>query len=245
MIFGIRPILEALDERKSIDKVYIKSGMENSLGKELMGKLKAHDIPFQIVPYQRLNRFTRKNHQGAIALISSIEFSNLSEMIVRLYEEGKDPLIMMLDGVSDVRNFGAIARSAECLGADAVAIPFKGSAAVGPDAIKTSAGALMRIPVCKVASTGKAVEEMQAAGLKVVCMSEKAKAGLHETDLKGPLCIVMGAEDTGVSNEVLRKADELVQIPMSGKIGSLNVSVSAGIALYEVTRQRQSGQNID
>jgi 23S rRNA (guanosine2251-2'-O)-methyltransferase len=243
MIFGIRPILEAIDERKSIDKVFLKTGMDNPLGKELMQKLRKHDIPYQIVPYQRLNRFTRKNHQGAIALISPVEFSRLDELVTMIYEKGEDPLIVLLDGVTDVRNFGAIVRSAECLGAHAVAMPFKGSAAVGPDAVKTSAGALLRLPLCKVESTPKACKELQQAGLKVVAMTEKAKGELAEIDLNGPLAIVMGAEDVGVSDEVLRTADDLARIPMSGNIGSLNVSVSAGISLYEVHRQRKT-QNI-
>lgn len=240
MIFGIRPILEALEEGKSIDKVFLKAGLEGDLSKELMGTLKAHNVPFQIVPFQRLNRFTRKNHQGAVALISPIEFADLNETITSLFEKGIIPVVVLLDGVSDIRNFGAIVRSAECLGANTVAIPFKGSAAVSPDAVKTSAGALLRMPVCKVNSSSKAVEDLQRAGLKVVCLTEKASAELHEIDLNGPLAIVMGAEDTGVSTEVLRKADELAKIPMQGKTGSLNVSVSAGIALYEASRQRNN-----
>lgn len=240
MIFGIRPILEAIDEGKSIDKVFLKSGMDNPLGKELTRELRKHDIPYQIVPYQKLNRFTRKNHQGAIALISPVEFAKLDELITMVYERGEDPLIVLLDGITDVRNFGAIVRSAECLGAHAVAMPFKGSAAVGPDAVKTSAGALLRLPLCKVQSTAKACKELQKAGLKIVAMSEKAKDDLAEMNLNGPLAVVMGAEDTGISDEVLKTADELARIPMSGNIGSLNVSVSAGISLYEVTRQRSS-----
>jgi 23S rRNA (guanosine2251-2'-O)-methyltransferase len=156
-----------------------------------------------------------------------------------IFEKGEDPLLVLLDGITDVRNFGAIARSAECLGAHAVVIPFKGGAAVNPDAVKTSAGALMRLPVCKVQSMQATIDWLQASGIQVIGMTEKASQEIQQTLMPGPVAVVMGAEDTGLSKEVMMKADDLVKIPMTGNIGSLNVSVSAGIALYEISRQKK------
>jgi 23S rRNA (guanosine2251-2'-O)-methyltransferase len=241
MIFGIHPVLEALEEGKSVDKVFLKKGMEGDSGRHLMEKLRFYKVPFQFVPVEKLNRLTRKNHQGVVAMISPVEFASLESLIQSLYEEGKVPLLVALDGVTDVRNFGAIARSADCLGANGIIIPFKGSAAVSADAVKTSAGALMRLPVCKVITLKETLQYLVDSGLRIVGFSEKAKQDLHLSDLKGPMVILMGSEEDGISPELRPLISEMVRIPMAGKTSSLNVSVSAGIALYEVWRQRNEG----
>ena len=190
-----------------------------------------------------MTRLTRKQHQGVIAFISEIEYTPLETLIPMLYEAGRSPFVLLLDGLTDVRNFGAIARTAECAGVDALIIPERGSVTVTADAIKTSAGALHRLPVCRVSSIMSAVSLLQASGLKIVAASEKARDVYTETELRLPLGLVLGAEDEGVSEEVLRRADHIVRIPQVGAIGSLNVSVAAGILIYEIVRQGAAVSN--
>ena len=193
------------------------------------------------MPGERLDRVTRKNHQGVIAWLSIIEFQSLENILPRVFEEGRDPLIMVLNGVSDVRNFGAIARSAECLGVDAIVIPEKRSARINADAIKTSAGALNNIAIARVKSLHSAIRLMSESGLKIVAASEKSDLSLDKTDLSGPLALIMGAEDRGIDRELLALADDHATISTSGITSSLNVSVAAGICLYEINRQRAKG----
>jgi len=238
MIFGIRAVIEAIEAGKEIDKVIIKRELQGDLFKELFAVLKAHDIPVQRVPMERLDRFTRKNHQGVIAFLSAITYEHIEDIIPFLYENGKDPFIVLLDGITDVRNFGAIARTCEVAGVDAIVIPAKGSVSVNADAVKTSAGALLKIPVCKEPSLTDAIKFLKNSGVKVVAASERGAQEYTKADYSGPVAIVMGAEDTGVSNENLRITDSLVSIPQFGTIGSLNVSVAAGILIYEVIRQK-------
>lgn len=240
MIFGIHPVLEAMESGKSIDKVFLKKGMEGDAGRHLMDRLRFYKVPFQFVPVEKLNRLTGKNHQGVIAMISPVEFASLESLIQSIYEDGETPLFVALDGVTDIRNFGAIARSADCLGAHGIIIPFKGSAAVSADAVKTSAGALMRLPVCKVPNLNESLKFLVDSGLRIVGFSEKAKDELHVADLSGPMVILMGSEEDGISPELRPLINEMLKIPMRGKTASLNVSVSAGIALYEVWRQRNT-----
>lgn len=241
MIFGTRAIIEGVKAGKDIDKVFLKKGGNNELLNELINHLREREIPFQFVPEQKLNRITRKNHQGAIALISPISFQKVEDIIPQIYEKGEMPFFILLDGVSDVRNFGAIARTAECAGVHALIIPSKGSAQINADAMKTSAGALHSLPVCRENSLVKTVELLQNSGIKVVAATEKTQNSLFNSDLNGPVCIVMGAEDTGISNDIIKHADILAQLPIKGKIESLNVSVATGVFIYEAVRQRGIG----
>ncbi|NDW18604.1 23S rRNA (guanosine(2251)-2'-O)-methyltransferase RlmB [Dysgonomonas sp. 216] len=237
MIFGIRAVIEAIEAGKEIDKVIVKRELSGDLYKELVTVLKSHDIPMQKVPVERIDRFTRKNHQGVIAFLSAITYERIEDIIPFLYEQGKNPFILVLDGLTDVRNFGAIARTCEVAGVDAIVIPARGSVTVNADAVKTSAGALLKIPVCKEQNLTDAIRFLKDSGIKVVAATERAAQTYTEVDYNGPVAIVMGAEDTGVSNDNLRICDDLVKIPQFGTIGSLNVSVAAGILIYEVIRQ--------
>lgn len=238
-IFGIRPVLEAIEAAKSIDKILVKRELSSTFIKELLLKAREYDIPVQKVPEERLNRITMKNHQGVVAIVSPVRYYDLDNMIISLYEEGKTPLVVILDGVTDARNFGAISRSAECAGADFIVIPEKGSASVTSDAVRASAGALFHIPVCRVKNLNTALDSFHQNGFKIVGASEKSAIPYTSVDFKVPVAVVMGAEDVGLSNDVLRKCDDLAAIPIIGKVGSLNVSVACGIMLYEAVRQRE------
>ena len=237
-IFGLHAVIEAIKAGKQIDRLLIKQGLQGALYHELMTEVKAHNIVYQIVPVERIELVTRKNHQGVLAWLSVIEYQYISNLLPMVYDKGEDPLIIALDGVSDVRNFGAIVRTAECLGAHAVIIPEKGSARITADAVKTSAGALLTIPVCREENLGNALKFLVSSGIKLVAASEKATKNYIEAGMKEPIAIVMGAEDEGVNPDHLRLCDEMVSIPMLGSIGSLNVSVAAGVLIYEAVRQR-------
>jgi len=239
-IFGIHAVREALDAGKELDKVLVRRGAASELMKGLMGELSRREVPLQLVPVEKLNRITRKNHQGVIAWLSQITYSNLEQVLPGIYEAGKEPLILLLDGISDVRNFGAIARSAECAGVHAIVIPAAGNAAINSDAIKTSAGALHRIPVCRVKSLTQSMRFLRDSGLRIFAATEKASDSLYQAELTGPLGMVMGSEERGISNALLKDADGWLSIPMKGSISSLNVSVATGIVLFEVLRQRMS-----
>lgn len=238
MIFGIRAVIEAIEAGKEIDKVIMRRDLQGDLAKELLSVSKTNNIFVQRVPVERLDRFTHKNHQGVIAFVSAITYEKIADIVPFLYENGKDPFIILLDGITDVRNFGAIARTCEVAGVDAIVIPGRGSVTVNADAVKTSAGALMKIPVCKEESLTETIQFLKNSGVKVVAASERGAQNYTEVEYQGPIAIVMGAEDTGVSNENLRIADNLVKISQFGTIGSLNVSVAAGVLIYEVIRQR-------
>lgn len=237
-IFGLRPVMEAIEASESIDKILVKRDLTGDLAKQLLNMARQLDIPVQRVPGEKLDRVTRKNHQGVIAIISPVRYYNLDNLVASLYEEGKNPLGVLLDGVTDARNFGAIARSAECAGADFIVIPEKGSASVTSDSVRASAGALFHIPVCRVKDLSQAIKRLQENGYKVTGASEKSKTDYTQIDFTVPSAIVMGAEDTGLGDEVIRKCDDLASIPICGKVGSLNVSVACGVMLYEVVRQR-------
>jgi 23S rRNA (guanosine2251-2'-O)-methyltransferase len=237
-IFGLRPIIEAIKAGKQIDRLLIKQGLQGPLYQELMTEVRNSGINYQIVPVERIELVTRKNHQGVLAWLALIEFQHISNILPEIFEKGEDPLIVALDGISDVRNFGAIVRSADCLGAHAVIIPEKGSARITADAIKTSAGALHTFPVCREKSIVRTVEYLKESGLHIICADEKKGDFAANTDISGPCVLIMGSEDKGISRELNELADVYVKIPMSGKIGSLNVSVASGILLYEIARQR-------
>ena len=241
MIFGLRPIIEAVESGKEIEKIFIKRELGGELAQQLWNLVHERQIPVVKVPVEKLNRLTRKNHQGAIAYLSPVVYQHIEDIIPVLYEEGKTPFVVVLDGVTDVRNFGAIARTCECAGVDAIVVPMKGGAAANADAVKTSAGALHIIPVCREISVQKAVQFLKDSGLTIVAASEKAVHDYSQADYRNPLAIVMGSEDVGISPEVLRLCDQMVSIPVLGKIQSLNVSVAAGVLIYEAVKQRGVG----
>jgi len=237
-IFGLRAVIEAIREGKTIDKLFIKKDLGGDLAAELFALMREHRIVAQRVPVERLNRITRRNHQGVVAMLAAVAYHNLGQLVTGLYDEGVLPFVVVLDGITDVRNFGAIARTAECCGVNAVIVPERGSVSVGGDAVKTSAGALLSLPVCRERSLTGAVRFLKDSGFTVVAVSEKADINYTRADYTGPVALVMGAEDTGISPEVLALCDRHVAIPMFGRIGSLNVSVAAGVMMYEVVRQR-------
>lgn len=238
MIFGIRAVIEAIQAGKEIDKILMRRDMTSELSRELFAALNGMQVPVQYVPLEKLNKLTVKNHQGAIAFISPVAYQRIEDIIPGIYEQGKMPFIVVLDGITDVRNFGAIARTCECAGVDAIVIPTKGGASISADAIKTSAGALLSIPVCREENLGNALKFLVASGIKLVAASEKATKNYTQAILSEPVAFIMGAEDEGVSPDHLRLCDEMVSIPMSGSIASLNVSVATGVLLYEAVRQR-------
>jgi 23S rRNA (guanosine2251-2'-O)-methyltransferase len=237
-IFGIRPVIEAIKAGKQIDRLLIKQGLQGTLYHELMTEVKTHNIVYQIVPVERIELVTKKNHQGVLAWLSVIEYQYIANLLPMIFEKGEDPLIIALDGVSDVRNFGAIVRTAECLGAHAIIIPDKGSARITADAVKTSAGALHSFPVCREKSIVKAMEYLKESGLKIICAAEKSGVTASDAQLTGPAVLILGSEDKGISRELIALSDQQIKIPMVGTIASLNVSVAAGILLYEIVRQR-------
>lgn len=238
MIFGVRAVLEAIDAGKEVDKILVKRDIQSELSRELFSALKGRTIPVLRVPVEKLNRITRKNHQGVIAFISAVEYASVDTLIPTLYEDGKNPFLVLLDGITDVRNFGSIARTADCAGVDSIIIPSHNSVTVNADAVKTSAGALHTLPVCREKNITETLKYLKASGIRIVCATEKSTKNYTEADFTQPVCIVMGAEDTGIPNEHLRLCDDWVSIPQFGNIESLNVSVATGVILYEAVRQR-------
>lgn len=241
-IFGIRAVTEAIEAGKSIDKVLVRRDLGGELAKDLLDKIKEYGILMQRVPHEKLNRITMKNHQGAIALLSPVDYYRLEDLVPLFYEEGRNPFILVLDGLTDTRNFGAIGRTAACAGVDAIVIPEKNSVSVTPDAIKTSAGGLFHVPVCRERDTLSAVRMLRENGYHIVGATEKGSMNYTDPDYTVPVAVVMGSEDVGISDAVLRECDDLAAIPIPGKIESLNVSVAAGIMTYEVLRQRNVRQ---
>lgn len=240
MIFGIRAVIEAIQAGKEIDKILMRRDMTSDLARELFNTLNGLEVPIQKVPIEKLNKITTKNHQGVIAFISAVTYQRIEDIIPTIYEEGRMPFIVVLDGVTDVRNFGAIARTCECAGVDAIVIPTKGGAAINADAVKTSAGALLSIPVCREACLTNVLKFLASSGIKIVAATEKANQNYTDISMTEPVAIIMGAEDEGVAPEHLRICDDMVKIPLLGSIDSLNVSVAAGILIYEAVRQRQA-----
>lgn len=240
LIYGTRAIIEAIESGKEIDKLFVQKNLKNDLIKELFEVIHKHHVPVSMVPVEKLNRLTRKNHQGVAAFVAAVPFANLDNIISTAFEKGKDPLIVLLDEITDIRNFGAIVRTAECSGADAIVIPAKGSAAINSDAVKTSAGALHHLPLCRVDSLEQLIKSLKSSGIRVIALTEKAEKSLYDQDMSGPVAILLGSEEKGIHPRHLRICDEMAKIPMFGQIGSLNVSVSAAVGLYEVVRQRQA-----
>jgi 23S rRNA (guanosine2251-2'-O)-methyltransferase len=238
-IFGIRTVIEAIQSGKNIDKIYLQKELSGPLFKELQHLASKKDINFSYVPVEKLNKLTNGNHQGAVAKISPVEFRNLEELVEEILEDQtKIPLFLLLDQITDARNFGAIIRTAECSGVHGIIIQNKGGAPVNADTIKTSAGAVFKIPICKVNHIKDAVYFMQSSGINVVAATEKTQSTLYDTNFKLPTALVMGSEDRGVNPSVLKIVDEKAKLPMYGTIASLNVSVACGAFLYEIVRQR-------
>ena len=237
-IYGTRAVIESIEAGKEVDKILLQKDIRNELILELQDLAKAYSIPIQKVPIEKLNRLTKKNHQGVVAYLSSVVYASLDNVISEAYGKGETPLLVILDRVTDVRNIGAIARTAECAGAHAIVVPSRGTAQLGADAMKTSAGALSHIAVCRVENLKTTIKEIQANGIVVIACSEKADDLVYTADLTAPLAIMMGSEEDGISPEYLKLADGHVKLPVNGQIESLNVSVAAGIIIYEVLRQR-------
>jgi 23S rRNA (guanosine2251-2'-O)-methyltransferase len=238
-IYGIHSIIEAIRAGQSLQKVLVKKGFKNVLKAELFDYLKKYIIPVQYVPVQKLNNITRSNHQGIIALASDIEYRNTEMLIPAIYERGKDPFMIVLDGITDIRNLGAIARSAEGAGVDALVLPNKGTAQVNADAIKTSSGALYALSVCRTSDLANTIHFLKNSGLQIVAVTEKARKLYYNIDFTLPTALIIGAEDHGIEKNILKITDQSVKIPMLGLISSLNVSVAASVIMYEVVRQRE------
>ena len=237
-IYGIRAVIEAINAGESINKVFVQKDLRGDLFRELEALLKKNNISHSFVPFSKLNRFTQGNHQGVIAEISPISFHVFEDLVNQVCAEKENPLFLLLDRISDVRNFGAIIRTAACTGVDGIIIPGSGSAPITADTVKTSAGAVFNVPIAKVSHMKDAVYYLQASGVQVVAATEKTSNTLYDLDLSNPLAIVMGAEGKGISPALLKIVDHLAQIPMAGNIASLNVSVACGVFLYEAVRQR-------
>lgn len=237
-IFGIRAIIEAIKSGKTIDKVFLQKGSRGELFQELERLVRTEGINSSYVPIEKLNRLSRGNHQGAVAQISPIEFHNIDDLVLNVIESGTTPLFLLLDQLSDVRNFGAIVRTAECTGVSGIIIQKKGGAPINGDTIKTSAGAIFKIPICKVDHIKDAVYHLQSSGIKVIAATEKAEDTIYNLSLNDPCAIIMGSEGRGINPSVLKAVDELAKLPILGDIESLNVSVACGAFLYEAVRQR-------
>ncbi|HET6225411.1 MAG TPA: 23S rRNA (guanosine(2251)-2'-O)-methyltransferase RlmB [Bacteroidia bacterium] len=238
LIFGMRPVIEALNAGKEVERLFVQSGLKNELATELMSLLKKHNVPFQYVPIEKLNRLTSKNHQGVVGYISSVVYQKIQDVLPLIFEAGKTPLLLILDRITDVRNFGAIARTAECSGVHAIIIPSRGAAQINADAMKTSTGALHTIPVCRENSLKETIHFLRESGLQVIACTEKTSEMYYQQDYTLPVAIIMGSEEDGVSPEYLKLVDAQAKIPLLGQISSLNVSVATGIVLYEAVRQR-------
>jgi 23S rRNA (guanosine2251-2'-O)-methyltransferase len=240
VVFGIRAVIETIKAGNEIDKLLIQRELGNSsLMAELLQVAHEHNVHITRVPIEKLDRITRKNHQGAICFISAIRYAALHNVLSGIFEKGETPLLVILDRITDVRNFGAIARSAECAGVHALIIPARGAAQITSDAIKTSSGALNFLPVCREENLKDTITYLQQSGVLVVACTEKAELHIYDIDLSGPTAIIMGSEEDGISQDFIKKADQLARIPVVGNIASLNVSVASGVVIYETVRQRQ------
>lgn len=237
-IYGIRAVIEAIKAGKEIDKILLQRGLANDLFGQLRKELVGKEIPYQFVPPEKLRRVSSANHQGVIAYLANVTYYKTEELLQSVFEKGKIPFVLILDRVTDVRNFGAIARSAECAGVDFIIIPSRGAAQINADAVKTSAGALHRIPVCREDNLKETIEYLKSSGLKIFACHEKTEQTVYSVDYSEPLAVIMGSEENGISGEYLKRSDAQIKIPMAGNISSLNVSVATGIVLFEILRSR-------
>lgn len=245
-IFGLHAIIEAIEAGKTIDKLLLKKDLSGDLAHTLINLARERDITIQRVPIEKLNRITHKNHQGAIAMLAAVNYYKVDQVLPAVFDEGMNPFFVILDGVTDVRNFGAIARTCDCAGVSAIVIPEKGSVSVNGDAIKTSAGALNYLPVCREHSLKEAITYLRQSGCRIIGTSDKNSVNYTSENYTGPVALVLGSEGKGISPEVMRQCDAFVKIPEFGNINSLNVSVAGGIMMYEVVRQRLAdGQGVE
>ncbi len=238
IVFGTRAVIESINAGKQIEKIFVLRGLKNELYDELNELVRLHKLSVSKVPVEKLNRLTRKNHQGVVAFVSPITYVPLHNVIANSYEDGKAPLVLILDRITDVRNFGAICRTAECTGVNAIVIPSKGGALINADAVKTSAGALNYLSICKEDNLNHTIKFLKESGFNVISCTEKAEKSIYEVDMDVPTAILMGSEEDGISNELINGSDEAVKIPIQGSIESLNVSVATAVVLYECVRQR-------
>lgn len=237
-IFGTRAVIEAIKAGRDIEKIYIQSGLNNDLIKELINTAATHKAPYSFIPQVKLDRLANKNHQGVVCVLSAVQYVPLENIIDKCYSEGREPFFLIVDRVTDVRNFGALARTAECAQVDAMIIADKGNAPITGDAMKTSAGALNHLPVCRVKDMKKTFQLLKDNGIQIIACTEKATSTIYQIDLNTPIAIILGSEEDGISPQMLKDADHLAKIPLMGSIESLNVSVAAGIVVYEKIRQR-------
>jgi len=238
IIYGYTPVIETLQSGKEIEKIFVFKSMLAHKAAELHKLAKEFEIPLQYVPKEKLNRFTNQNHQGVVAIVSSVSYVDIETLIPTLFETGKPPFLLILDKVTDVRNLGSIARTAECAGIDAIIVPYRGSAMINSDAVKTSAGALNKINLCRVANLKETILYLKNSGIQMIAATEKSEKPFFNIDYRNPVALVMGSEESGISEEYLKLCDEEVQIPMTGETQSLNVSVATGIILFEGVKQR-------
>lgn len=237
IIYGIRVVIEAIKNEVEINKILIQKGIDKDLFEELRTVLTGKDYQLQFVPVEKLNKLTANNHQGVIAFTSPVEYKNIEDLCDQWLSEGKEPCVLVLDRITDVRNFGGIARTAACMGVDAILVPSKGSALVSADAIKTSAGALHSIPVCKTDLLKNSLFYLQQSGFQIVSCTEKSKVSIENYSFFGPTAIILGSEEDGISHDLLKMSDARLSIPMAGDIASLNVGVATGMILYERLKQ--------
>ena len=237
-IYGLRPTIEAIKSGKELEKVFLQNGLKGDIFKELFGLIRELEIPFQFVPAEKLNRLSHQNHQGVISLISEITYQRIEDLVPFAFEQGRQPLFLILDRVTDVRNVGSIARTAECAGVDGLILPARGSAQINSDAIKTSAGALYKLPVVRSQNLKETIEFLKNSGLTIVAASEKSPDSYATADFNRPMALILGSEGEGISEEYLKLTDVHIRIPLLGDIESLNVSVASGVILFEALRQR-------
>lgn len=238
LVYGVHPVLEALKSDKQVDKVYLARASKDPLITEIINTCRNLLIPYLFVPPEKLSRLTRKNHQGVVAFVSPVGYYSLEQILPGLFEQGTDPFLLILDRITDVRNFGAIARTAEAAGVHAIVIPSRGSVSIGSDALKTSAGALMRVKVCREPNLKNSLDYLKLSGLTIISVTEKSTDILYDVVISGPVALILGSEEDGISGEYLRKSDHRLAIPMQGSLASLNVGIAAGIAMFEVVRQK-------
>jgi 23S rRNA (guanosine2251-2'-O)-methyltransferase len=239
IVYGLRPVIEAIGSGQQIERILIQNGLNSSLLGELRAKMKDHDIPFQYVPVEKLNKMTTGNHQGVVATIGSVKYHSFMELVETLPENA---MVVLLDHITDVRNMGAIARTAECTGVSALVVPDRGTAAMNEDAIKTSSGALLRLPVCREQNMKTVVNLAKQYGYQVVAATEKGAEHYRKVDFRQPTLLILGNEETGISSDLLKMSDVRAKLPIVGEVASLNVSVAAGVFMYEALEQRQNAE---
>ena len=239
-IYGIRPAIEAIKSGKELEKIFLQNGLKGEGFRELFGLIRDLEIPFQFVPVEKLNRLSRQNHQGVISFVSEITYQRIEDIVPFVFEQGRQPLFLILDRITDVRNVGAIARTAECAGVDGILIPSRGSAQINSDAIKTSAGALYKLPVVRCNDLKESIRFLKESGLTIVAANEKTELNYTMADFNKPMALILGSEGEGISDELLKLTDQTIRIPLQGEINSLNVSVASGVILFEILRQRNT-----